>query len=176
MVVAPGEVEQPEPVANGERVEVQRAPLASLRAILGLVCHRLVHIPNSLAPAPLASTMLCAQRAANGLARPSTADDDQDDYDGHQEVVSMPEAPSDQAWSVADAKARLSELLDHVINDGPQAISRRGREIAVVVSTEEWHRKTARSGSLAEFFAASPLRDSELDIERVDAAPRDIAL
>jgi prevent-host-death family protein len=102
--------------------------------------------------------------------------DDQDDYDGHQEVVSMPEAAPDQAWSVAEAKARLSELLDHVINDGPQAISRRGREIAVVVSIEEWHRKTARSGSLAEFFAASGLRDSELDIERVDAAPRDIAL
>ena len=43
----------------------------------------------------------------------------------------MPEAAPDQAWSVADAKARLSELLDHAINDGPQAISRRGREIAV---------------------------------------------
>jgi prevent-host-death family protein len=88
----------------------------------------------------------------------------------------MPESVSDQAWSVADAKARLSELLDHVINDGPQAISRRGREIAVLVSIEEWRRKTARSGSLAEFFAASPLRDSELVIERVDAFPRDVAL
>jgi prevent-host-death family protein len=102
--------------------------------------------------------------------------DDQDDYDGHREVMSLREAASDQAWSVADAKARLSELLDHVINHGPQAISRRGREIAVVVSIEEWHRKTARSGSLAEFFAASPLRDSGLDIVRVDAPRRDVAL
>jgi prevent-host-death family protein len=80
------------------------------------------------------------------------------------------------AWSVAEAKARLSELLDHAISDGPQAITRRGREIVVVVSVEEWHTKSSRSGSLAQFLAASPLRDSGLDVERVDAGARDIAL
>ena len=88
----------------------------------------------------------------------------------------MPEAPHDQTWSVADAKARLSELLEHVINDGPQAITRRGEEIAVVVSIAEWQRKTKRSGSLAEFLAASPLRDSELEIDRVQSPARDVAL
>lgn len=88
----------------------------------------------------------------------------------------MPEATPDQTWSVADAKARLSELLEHVINDGPQAITRRGEEIAVVVSIEEWQRKTKRSGSLAEFLAASPLRDSELEIDRVQIPARDVAL
>jgi prevent-host-death family protein len=88
----------------------------------------------------------------------------------------MPEAPHDQTWSVADAKARLSELLEHVITDGPQTITRRGEEIAVVVSIEEWQRKTKRSGSLAEFLAASPLRDSELEIDRVELPTRDAAL
>jgi prevent-host-death family protein len=80
------------------------------------------------------------------------------------------------AWSVADAKAHLSDLLDHAISDGPQAITRRGREIAVVVSAEEWHRKSSRSGSLAEFLAASPLRDSGLDTERPTATARDVEL
>jgi prevent-host-death family protein len=88
----------------------------------------------------------------------------------------VPDVVHNDTWSVADAKARLSELLDQAINDGPQAITRRGREIAVVVSIEEWHKKSSRSGSLAEFLAASPLRDSELDIERVDAPARDVAL
>ena len=88
----------------------------------------------------------------------------------------MPETAHEQTWSVADAKARLSELLDHAINDGPQAITRRGQEIAVVVSIEEWRRKTTRSGSLAEFLASSPLRDSDLDVERIDAPPRNVAL
>ena len=79
------------------------------------------------------------------------------------------------AWSVADAKARLSELLDQAISDGPQAITRRGREIAIVVSVEEWHKKSRRTGSLAEFFATSPLRDSGLDIGRMDADARDVS-
>jgi prevent-host-death family protein len=81
-----------------------------------------------------------------------------------------------EAWSVADAKARLSELLDRAIGSGPQAITRRGREIAIVVSAEEWHKKSARSGSLAEFFAASPLRDSELVTERVHLRARGVEL
>jgi len=91
-------------------------------------------------------------------------------------VVALPDATHDQTWSVADAKARLSELLEHVINDGPQAITRGGEEIAVVVSIEEWQRKTKRSGSLAEFLAASPLRDSELEIDRLEIPVRDVAL
>jgi prevent-host-death family protein len=91
-------------------------------------------------------------------------------------VVAVPDPVRDGTWSVADAKARLSELLDRAVNDGPQAITRRGREIAIVVSVEEWHKKSSRSGSLAGFLAASPLRDSGLDIERVDAPARDVAL
>ena len=88
----------------------------------------------------------------------------------------MPGTGHVRAWSVVDAKARLSELLDHAISDGPQAITRRGREIAVVVSAEEWHKKTSRVGSLAEFLAASPLRDSGLDVARVDDRARDVSL
>ena len=88
----------------------------------------------------------------------------------------MPDAVHDGTWSVADAKARLSQLLDQAINDGPQAITKRGREVAIVVSVEEWHRKSSRAGSLAGFLAASPLRDSGLDIERIDAPARDVTV
>ena len=88
----------------------------------------------------------------------------------------MTEIADDQVWSVADAKARLSELLDQVIHHGPQSITRRGEQIAVVVSIEEWQRKTHRSGSLAEFFAASPLRDSDLEVDRAEIPARDVAL
>ena len=88
----------------------------------------------------------------------------------------MPNAVHDGTWSVADAKARLSELVDQAINDGPQAITRRGREVVIVVSVEEWHRKSSRAGSLAGFLAASPLRDSGLDAGRVDAPARDVTL
>ncbi len=43
-------------------------------------------------------------------------------------------------WQVQDAKARLSELLDAVAKDGPQVITRRGIETAVLVSIQEWRR------------------------------------
>ena len=88
----------------------------------------------------------------------------------------MSEAAHDKVWGVADAKARFSELLDHAINDGPQTITRRGRQIAVVVAVEEWHKKSMRSGSLAAFLATSPLRDSQLDVERADITPSDAGL
>ncbi len=69
-------------------------------------------------------------------------------------------------WTVAGAKAKLSELIDRANREGPQTITRNGRSAAVLVSAEEWERKTRRSGSLAGFFAASPLPGSGLEIER----------
>ena len=46
---------------------------------------------------------------------------------------------------VADAKARLSEVVEKARRDGPQIITKNGRSTAVLVSIEEWERKTARS-------------------------------
>ena len=43
-------------------------------------------------------------------------------------------------WQVQDAKARFSELLDATIKNGPQVVTRRGIETAVLVPTEEWRR------------------------------------
>lgn len=43
-------------------------------------------------------------------------------------------------WPVYDAKARFSELLDATLRDGPQVVTRRGVETAVLLSMEEWKR------------------------------------
>jgi prevent-host-death family protein len=68
---------------------------------------------------------------------------------------------------VASAKAHFSDLLERARERGPQTITRHGRPAAVVVAAEEWERKTRRSGSLADFFEASPLRKAEdLVVER----------
>jgi prevent-host-death family protein len=80
------------------------------------------------------------------------------------------------AWPIADAKARLSEVVDRAIDAGPQVITRYGRPTAVLVSTEEWNRKARRKGNLAEFFAASPLRGSNIKIQRSKDRPRNIDL
>jgi prevent-host-death family protein len=77
-----------------------------------------------------------------------------------------------RCWSVAEAKAQLSDVIERACADGPQEITRRGRRTAVVVSAEEWDRKVRRKGNLAEFFAASPLRGSGLRIRRIKDRPR----
>ncbi|MGD0223766.1 MAG: type II toxin-antitoxin system Phd/YefM family antitoxin [Terriglobia bacterium] len=71
------------------------------------------------------------------------------------------------AWTVAQAKAKFSEVIDKARSLGPQTITRNGRKAAVVVAADEWERKTRRKGNLAEFFASSPLRRSGLKIERM---------
>jgi len=84
----------------------------------------------------------------------------------------MPKSP----WAVAEAKAKFSEVLDRARSRGPQTITRKGQLTAVIVSAEEWERKTRRVGNLAEFFPASPLRDSNLQLERVQDSPRELDL
>lgn len=69
-------------------------------------------------------------------------------------------------WTLANAKARLSEVIALANREGPQTITKNGRSTAVVVSIEEWEKKFGRSGSLAEFLLASPLRGADLDVER----------
>jgi prevent-host-death family protein len=79
-------------------------------------------------------------------------------------------------WTVAEAKAKFSEVLHRARSRGPQAITRHGELTAVIVSAEEWERKTRRVGNLAEFLAASPLRDSDLQLERTKDSPREFDL
>ena len=43
-------------------------------------------------------------------------------------------------WPVQDAKARFSELLDTALSEGPQIVTKRGVETAVLIPIEQWRR------------------------------------
>ncbi len=82
-------------------------------------------------------------------------------------------------WQLQDAKARFSEVFRLARERGPQRVTKHGREAVVVISAEEYTRLTqskARKGSLSEFFAASPLRGSGIDLDRPRDLGRDIQL
>lgn len=67
-------------------------------------------------------------------------------------------------WAVQDAKARFSELLNQCIDNGPQIVTRRGTEAAILVPIAEWKRlnNTARL-SLKELLLSDQNRfDLEL--------------
>jgi prevent-host-death family protein len=81
-----------------------------------------------------------------------------------------------QNWTVVEAKAKFSEIIERALSEGPQTITKRGRTAAIVVGADEWERKTKRAGNLAEFFARSPLRGSGLKVRRSKSPPRKISL
>lgn len=48
-----------------------------------------------------------------------------------------------QAWPVQDAKARFSEFLEACMNEGPQMVTKRGAEAAVLIPVAQWRKLQA---------------------------------
>ncbi len=62
-------------------------------------------------------------------------------------------------WPVQDAKARFSEFLDACLLEGPQMVTRRGAEAAVLVPVQEWRRlQSAARPSLKQLLLADQAR------------------
>ena len=83
------------------------------------------------------------------------------------------------AWQLQTAKARFSELFRRARDEGPQVVTRQGKEQVVVLPAEQFERLTRRAReprSLVQFFAESPLAGLKLDIRRSKDAGREIKL
>ncbi len=66
-------------------------------------------------------------------------------------------------WAVQDAKARFSELLDTVLADGPQIVTKRGVETAVLLPIDQWRRLEGMAKpNLKELLLAPEARTEEL--------------
>ena len=60
-----------------------------------------------------------------------------------------------QTWPIQDAKARFSEFLETCLAEGPQMVTKRGAEAAVLVPVDEWRRlKAAARPSLKQLLLA----------------------
>ena len=68
-----------------------------------------------------------------------------------------------RTWQVQDAKARFSELLETSLAEGPQVVTKRGVEAAVLVPIDQWRRleKMARP-NLKELLLAPEARTEAL--------------
>ena len=72
-------------------------------------------------------------------------------------------------WQIQTAKARFSEVFRLARTEGPQRITRQGKEAVVMISDEQYGRLIARSRqpkSVVQFFRQSPLFGVKLDLER----------
>jgi len=75
-----------------------------------------------------------------------------------------------KTWPVQDAKARFSEFLEACITDGPQMVTKRGTEAAVLVPVDEWRRLKATAQPSIKLLLQS-------DVGRTDSLtpPREVA-
>ena len=66
-----------------------------------------------------------------------------------------------KVWPVQDAKSRFSELLETSVKDGPQIVSRRGIEMAVLVPIDQWRQlqRRARPDLKSLLLADKPITD-----------------
>ena len=82
-------------------------------------------------------------------------------------------------WQLQEAKARFSEVFRLARERGPQRVTKHGRTAVVVLRAEEYERLSkarARQGSLAQFFASSPLAGSGIQLDRQTDFGREIEL
>jgi antitoxin Phd len=67
------------------------------------------------------------------------------------------------SWQLQDAKSRFSEFLNAALKNGPQVVTRRGVETAVLVPIEEWRRMQGASRpSIKELLLSGPRFDMAL--------------
>ncbi len=82
-------------------------------------------------------------------------------------------------WKLEDAKNRFSELVRRARSEGPQLVTRHGREAVVILSAEEYE-QLVEPGDLVTFLETSPLADAMADgvlvLERSRDVGRDVSL
>ena len=83
------------------------------------------------------------------------------------------------SWQVQTAKAKFSEVFRRTRAEGPQRITRQGKEAVVMIAEEQYDRlvgKSRRPKNIVDFFRQSPLMGLELDLKRDRSPARDIDL
>jgi prevent-host-death family protein len=83
-------------------------------------------------------------------------------------------------WAVAEAKAKFSEVIESAQQGEVQQITRNGKLVGLVVSPQEWEKKTKPTAktarTMSEFFKTSPLAGSGIELRRLRSKARKVAL
>ena len=82
-------------------------------------------------------------------------------------------------WQLQEAKNRLSEVVDLAIAEGPQTVTRHGKEVAVIVAKEEFEERRRRRGprgTILPFLRHLAFARAGIRLERVKDVDRDLEL
>jgi len=80
----------------------------------------------------------------------------------------------ENVWQLQDAKNKFSNLVDKAHHEGPQVVTKHGKESVVIISIEDYQKLNRPKTDLVSFFKKSPL--SGLDLTRDKSSSRDIEL
>lgn len=78
-------------------------------------------------------------------------------------------------WQLQTAKQKFSALVERVLAEGPQVVTRRGRPVVVVVGMDEYRRLRMGEPDFKRFLRAAPDFDL-LDLERPGEPGREVEL
>jgi prevent-host-death family protein len=79
-------------------------------------------------------------------------------------------------WQVQNAKQKFSEVVDRAVSEGPQVVTRHGREVVVVVSVEEYRRLRGPKKDFKQFLTEGPPYFDDLELERSTELSRPVDL
>ena len=82
----------------------------------------------------------------------------------------------ENVWQLQEAKNKFSNLVEKAQHEGPQFVTKHGKESVVVLSVEDYQKIARPQSSLLEFFQGSPLAGVPLKIKRDKSFSRDIDL
>jgi len=77
-----------------------------------------------------------------------------------------------RTWPLQDARNHLRDVIDGALLQGPQRITRHGKQAVIIVSEEEWNRVAAPRRSFGDLLADSPLHQDDLPSRRPARALR----
>jgi prevent-host-death family protein len=66
------------------------------------------------------------------------------------------------AWQLQEAKAKFSQLVQKALDEGPQTVTRHGKEVAVLLSADDYKKLQARRPGLLEVLMSGPEGEFEL--------------
>ncbi len=69
-------------------------------------------------------------------------------------------------WKLQDAKAKFSQIVEAALSNGPQFVTRWGKEAVVIVSVKEYEKLISKKPTLKEFLLNCPKIDDNFEFER----------
>jgi len=90
-------------------------------------------------------------------------------------VITIALPKTQQEWRIAEAKNKLSEVMDRALAGEPQRIVRRGR-VAILVDEETWQRQQEAKMSFVEFLLSIPKMGDDFELPSRDSFSREIDL